>query len=348
MSIKVQESQVEDALAIHPNIFADIVGIYSPISLLFRQRSLPSGRLDLLYAAGSELLLVELKVEPFRASFIKQVLGYADDLYALQEQDTLVQATIKPYLLCPSFSDRQFSECESAGVTPVTYSPEEVLKSFYARLQSIASFVSIKPRDHGIWNIHLINQVLYELIQPSDAARLAVQTKLSEKTIANKLRFARDLHLVRLGIEDNLWRLTDLGVKYVAERGAGIEANALSLAQRQLLRDHIIKTPFASPTIFGIYAIIECLFTLSRNSYPVEESVLLPYFRDTCGKQMEWKSPKAMMHGVEMFSNYAVELGLLAKADRQFLITPDGIRFVLLLQLHKGIAMVDALRHHEL
>lgn len=342
MVIKVHEAQVEDALAVHPDIFANIIGISGPISLLFRQHALPSGRLDLLYTAGNELLLVELKVESCQPSFIEQVLRYADDLHALQEQDSLIQAPVKPYLLCPSFSDRQRNQCRRAGVTAVPYSPEDVLQAFFSRLHSIAHFVSIKPTDHGIWNIRLIHQVLYALLSPSSVDDLAARTSLAERTVSNQLRFATDLSLVKRETERALWALTDFGIRYVVEQAPGFKSDAMTEGQRRLLRDHIVKDPFASPTIFGIYSILDCLFTLSRNIYPVEESMLLPYFRDTCGKRTQWKAQKSMMYGVRMYSNYAIELGLLAKADKRYLITPDGIRFVLLLQLHKGIAMVDA------
>lgn len=44
-----------------------------------------------------------------------------------------------------------------------------------------------------------------------------------------------------------------------------------------------------------------------------------------------------------MYSNYATELGLIGKIARQFYLTPVGIRFILLLQLHKAIKIVDAL-----
>ena len=347
MAIKVHEAQVEDALAVHPDIFANITGISGPISLLFRQHSLPSGRLDLLYAAGNELILVELKVESCQPSFVEQVLGYATDLQALQERESLVQAPIKPYLLCPSFSERQRNQCQRAGVIPVSYSPEEVLHAFFLRLHSIAHFVSIKPSDHGIWNIRLIHQVLYALVHPSSVGDLAIRTTSAEGTVANQLRFATELSLVRRQTDKAIWSLTDLGIRYVAERDKGLKSDAMTEGQRKLLRDHIVKDPFASPTIFGIYSILDCLFTLARNVYPVDESMVLPYFRDTCGKRNDWKAQRSMMYGVRMFSNYAIELGLLAKADKRFLITPEGIRFVLLLQLHKGIAMVDAVGHHE-
>jgi hypothetical protein len=42
-----------------------------------------------------------------------------------------------------------------------------------------------------------------------------------------------------------------------------------------------------------------------------------------------------------MYSNYAIELGLLGRSGDTFYLTPDGIRFILLLQLHKSLKMID-------
>jgi hypothetical protein len=42
-----------------------------------------------------------------------------------------------------------------------------------------------------------------------------------------------------------------------------------------------------------------------------------------------------------MYSNYAAELGLLGKSGESLYLTPDGIRFILLLHLHKSLKMID-------
>ncbi len=341
MALKVLESQVEDALATYPDLFASLIGIQGSASLLLRQHHLASGRLDLLYASGTDLLLAELKVELFQDSFLKQVLRYAADLRTLQETGSLIRAPLRTYLLCPWFSETQTAQCRQAGVTAVEYSPERILQAFFSRLRGIAKFVSIKPSDHGVWNIHLIQRVLYGLLNMSLPQELAVSTRLSVKTVMNHLRFAEEMFLVSR--RDGRFTLSALGVRYVASREGGAPIDVISEGQREILRGFIIKDPFASPAVFGIYAIVESVFTLARNSYPVDASALYGYFRDTSGKATEWLTETSLRHGVGMYSNYAIELGLLAKTDDRFLLTPDGIRFVLLLQLHKGIAMVDAI-----
>jgi len=67
------------------------------------------------------------------------------------------------------------------------------------------------------------------------------------------------------------------------------------------------------------------------------------YFRESSGKHFDWSTEKTTLDGSKMYSNYATELGLIGRIGEKLYITPDGIRFVLLLQLHKAIKMVDAL-----
>ena len=90
--IQIRESQVEDVLASFPNIAQHVLGLDEAPQLIARQMGIASGRLDLLYATGQRLTVVELKVEDARLEFITQVEHYAADLKELQSQDKLVAA----------------------------------------------------------------------------------------------------------------------------------------------------------------------------------------------------------------------------------------------------------------
>ncbi len=77
----VRESQVEDVLATYTDIAKEILGIKEDLTLLARQKILPSGnRIDLLFVADSRMKLVELKVEECKTDFIIQVKSYIDEL----------------------------------------------------------------------------------------------------------------------------------------------------------------------------------------------------------------------------------------------------------------------------
>ena len=123
MDVKVRESQVEDVLATYPEVTQRLLGSQHELRLVARQMPLQSGRLDLLFSAGARLLLIELKVEPFKRDFLSQVKSYSRDLTDLQEEDSLVAAPIDLLLLCPQFTSSQEQLCLSEGVRPVSILP---------------------------------------------------------------------------------------------------------------------------------------------------------------------------------------------------------------------------------
>lgn len=337
----VHESQIEDILATYTSIAQAVLGVDADLHLVTKQMALPSGRLDLLFAAGNSLLLVELKVEPAEESFVWQVKGYERDLRQLQEKQALLDAPITTILLTPSFPKPVEELCREQNVSAVVYSPEEVLKRFFQELPALTRFFELKPKDYGLWNRYLTHRVLYSLDGSTPVAEIVSRTGLSHRSVMNHLRFAADIHLVRrnpLGYE-----LTDLGQRYVEARVSDMPPTSASDAQLAVIRDYIVRHPFASPVIFGIYTMVDAVFALARNMYPVSDDLMIEYFRSSAGKFSDWKSFTAARHGTRMYSNYAVELGLLGRAGRSLYLTPDGLRMILLLNLHKSIEMIEAL-----
>lgn len=340
--MQVRESQIEDVLATYPYTTQRILGRQEELTLLSRQMSLEKGKLDLLFASGSQLLLLELKVETFRQEFIQQVQEYREGLLSLQRQGMLLAGNIEAFLLCPRFPDDALRLCREHDIVPVEYSPEYVLEAFFSQVKASSPFMTVKPMDSGLWNIHLVNRVLYALSDCKSVVEISAKTGLSVRSVGNHLRFAMQLCLVTR--EGRSFVLSDLGKQYVFNRDFSLPVDAISEAQSNLLRDFIVKDPFVSPTVFGIYQMIETVFALSRDTYPVPLDLVIPYFRDACGKRFEWQTDKSAYHGTRMYSNYAIELGLLAKVGQRLLLTPNGLHFILLLQLHKGIRIIDALQ----
>jgi len=303
---------------------------------------LPSGRLDLLAVGRRRIFLIELKVEPYKSAFLRQLDGYRQDLIALQEADQLVQGTIEPVLLVTAALDSAYAECEACGVTLREYSPTTILAGFYDHMAAQVSFLSVRPIDLGVWNIHLINRVLYGLTRHSTINELAAHLQIAWKTIRNHLQFATELGLVRQ--LNRRYSLADLGAEYVQARDPLLPEDAVSEEQLRILRSHIVSDPFASRVIFGIYSVVEAVFILARNTYPVEMGDLVNYYREAVGKRFDWVANRSAFVGASEYANFAVELGLLAKTGSNLLLTPSGFRFVLMLQLHKGLKLVDALQ----
>lgn len=331
---------MEDILATYPQITQEVLGFEEELSLLARQKILDSGRLDLLFASADRLLLLELKVEDFKKKFIDQVAAYRSDLVAIQASGMLLTGAIEAFLLCPAFTSDDLALCNRHDIIAIEYEPEKILQKFFNRVKEGLPFVMLRPIDSGIWNIHLINRVLYALALTSNIEEVSISVGLSTRTVKNHLRFAEQLHLVERDSTEA--SLTTLGKQYVLNRDESLSTDVITDAQAKLLQDFILENPFASPTIFGIYQIVETAFVLARNVYPVPLEMVKSHFRDASGKRFDWQKDKSVYHGTRMYSNYAIELGLLAKMGDNLFITPSGIGFVLLLQLYKGLRMVKS------
>jgi len=341
--VSIRESEIEDILVMFPDIAAAVLGLKGNLSVICRQKQLPSGgRLDVAFLAGAEIVLIELKVEPFRSQFISQIVQYQTELASLQSAKEFPEGQIRGFLLTTGCSAGDRTACASSAITLINYSVAEVFERYMQRLQSAASFMSVRPTDYGIWSLHLLNPLLVEIGKGTSAADLPVRLRRSKKTVANQVRFASDL-LLASTVNGNI-NLTDLGKDYVSRIDVTLGLDVVSDSQARLLRNFIVQWPYRSPLIFGIYNVVDAVFSLTRNTYPVPLTLLLPFYRESVGKHFEWKTSKAAIHGTRMYSNYAISLGLLGRVGNAFYLTPSGVQFVLMLQLHKSIGVVDALR----
>jgi hypothetical protein len=341
-NVNIRESQIEDILASYPDLLREILGCSDEITLIARQKILPSdNRIDMLLVSGRKLLLVELKAVRFDKRQIKQVSGYAEELLLLQSAGKLVAGDVIPYLLCVSFDSEDSGLCERHGIRLKRYSPEIVLTSFFERLQGLASFMALKPTNHGLWNLHLLNRVLYVLSSQQTIAELSSESGLSRSTTLSYVALASELGLVRR--EKHHCSLTDTGVRYVFDKDPSAPIDHISDSQAKVLQAAIVENPFGSGAILGIYTAVESVYALSKNTYPVPLEHFAEYFRQSAGRLYDWSSRKTLVDSLRMYSNYAIDLGLLGRIGDKFYITPDGVRFVLLLNLHKSIKIVDAL-----
>jgi hypothetical protein len=340
--MEIRETQIEDVLVGTPVLTQRILSLDDEPRLIGRQMVLPSGRLDILYTYKSNFLLIELKAVPFQRKFIKQVLDYKNDLIRFQNDGRLLRGDIQPYLLCPTIKrhEKQFGLNE--GVTCLDYSPEEVLKYFYQNLKPIASFVEIKPIDIGIWNLHLVNKFIYQLLKTNSVKALQETVGGSKKTLYNKIRFANELRMISWEPNSDSIALTSLGRKYV-EAQDETYGDRLSEEQVELLKRYVVQNPYESSVILGIASIVEATFALSKNTYPVPMSQLCEYFTFHSGKFFDWQTTKAKYSATKMYSNYAVDLGLLAKTEQSIYLTPEGFKFTIQMQLHKSLKLMDTL-----
>lgn len=340
----IKETEVEEALVSNLLYLQKILNLVHDVKIIGRQLRLKSGeqRLDLLIAHGKELCLVELKVTKFTDEYVNQINDYREALLELQNQGKLVSGRLRAFLLVTGFTEKEKELCESHNIEIVEYEPLDVLKDYFQHLSTVAAFLRIKPKDYGVFSIGLINRVLNAL---SDGIvkekKLSEVTGLSKGSVHNHLRVAKEFGLVRE--RNKRYLLTDLGDKYVSSGNKGVFADILSIEQSEILKQFIAKDPFRSSTVFGIYSIVESAFILSRNSYPISFQDLVKTFRTISGKISEWRAEKSQNTATYTFLNFAIDLGLLGRIGNQIVITPAGFRFMLMLQLHKSIEMVETL-----
>jgi DNA-binding transcriptional ArsR family regulator len=340
----IRESEVEDALVSNLFYLKKTLNLTYDIKIIARQLELKSReqRLDLLIAHGKELCLIELKVTRFDEKYINQLNDYREELLKLQKQGELVSGRLRAFLLVTGFLQKEKELCESHKIEIVEYKPIDVLRNYYENLAALAPFLKIKPHDYGVFNIGLINRVLNELNKGIvKQEELTKVTKLSKGSVHNHLTVAKELGLVRE--RNKQFSLTDLGDQYLASGSEGAFISILSEEQSEKLKRFIAQDPFYSSTVFGIYSIVESAFILSRNSYPINFEDLVKMFKTTSGKISEWRAVRSQNTATYTFLNFAIDLGLLGKIGRQIVITPAGFRFILMLQLHKSIEMVESL-----
>ncbi|MDO8667659.1 MAG: hypothetical protein Q7K35_01005 [bacterium] len=343
MKLEVRESQIEDVFVSAGVLTRRILNLEDEPRLLVRQMILPSGRLDLLYAYQTKLLLIELKAVKFKRDFLDQVLNYKNELLEYQQRGKLLQGDIESFLLCTEATSLEKSLAEKRGVNLTKYDPQEVLGFFYKNFKPIAFFTKTKPIDIGIWNLHLVHEFIYLLEQTNSVIRLRELIGGSQKTLYNKIKFAFELRLINWLPNQDKVSLTNLGKQYVQSKDK-ILSQRMSEEQAELLRRFVIQNPYESSVILGIAAVVESVFALSKNTYPVPMGHLIEYFAYFAGKYFDWQTPKAKFNATRMYSNYAVDLGLLAKTDNTVYLTPEGFRFTVQMQLHKSFKMVESLR----
>ena len=196
-TVEVRESEIEDIFAQYPLLLRGVLKLSHDIFLVARQKSLPSGRLDLVYSHLSDLLLIELKVEPFQKPFVKQVLDYKDDLISMQRRGEFIKGDVSAVLPCPRVAQGDSRFARDEGVKAIPYDPGEVLLEFYRNAPLDTRYLSVQPTDKGVWRIGIINESLYLADKYRTIQEIATERRQSPKTISNQLRLAEELGLIR-------------------------------------------------------------------------------------------------------------------------------------------------------
>lgn len=345
MSDFISEKIIEDILSADRSILAELLSVSpSGLNLLARQKSVESGKLDLLCLYENDLLLIELKVAGFSDDVVDQIDSYHKDLQELQAKNKLIGARIRKIVLVTGAKPEDFDRCQARGIRLVVYRPECVLSKFYENFRELSYFLQIQSGDYGVVRLGLLNSTLRSLSAGKRVGEICRIEGKSEKTIRNRLVVAVQLGLV--GKFRGGYFLTDGGNSFL-EKSARVFVDRLSDDQVEFLSKFVTENPFYSPATYTILSILEAVFVLAKSAYPVSVRVVQEYFVTSVGKGQAWKTPKARETATYIFSNYACELHLLTKVSNHFYITPKGIQAILLLQLNRSIKLIESQRIGE-
>jgi hypothetical protein len=222
------------------------------------------------------------------------------------------------------------------------YDPAKILLDFYRRAPLDTKYMSILPTDKGIWCIELVNESLALLEGGAGIIGQSEAKKKSRKTIGNRMRLAEELGLSEF--RGSTPSLSSFGKEFVRKRDTTGPPDLLSPGQAELIRAFILANPFFSGVTYGILVIVGCVFEFSKNTYPVPRSLPSRHFIDAAGLHFRWGRDKAANKGVRMYSNYAIELGLPGKIGGSYFVTPSGLKFVLLLNMHKSLQFIENMK----
>lgn len=344
INVKISENQVEEALISNTTFLSKLLDTENNLTLLARQLRLNNGkqRIDLLLISKKELYLIELKICQYTNKFLEQVISYRIELNKLQGKGELVSGQINTYLFVTKASKYQIDSAKLQNVLVIIYSPLNVLNEYYTNIRSLSPYLNIKPNDYGVFSLGLINRTIKALGNGhTTKTKISDNTNLSKNSVTNHLVIAEQFGLVKQRNKNYL--LTDLGEEYFLNLDSDGLINKLTEKQIFLLKKFIAKAPFYSPSVFGVYSIVESSFLLARNIYPISLDELRKVFRIISGKMLDWQAERTMNTVTYTFLNYAIDLDLLGKIGQQIVITPSGFNFILMLELHKSIEMVESL-----
>lgn len=342
MNDLVSERVVEDILSSDKSILADILSANpANLSLVARQKALKSGKLDLLYLYENELLLIELKVVPFYDDIIRQVDAYFEDLRELQTQHRLINAAISKIALVTESKPEDIEKCNRASIRLLEYKPQFVLSKYYENFRELSYFLQLQSGDYGVVRLGLLKSTLQLLAEGKNIRGICETEARSEKTIRNRLSVATLLGITAKFKQQ--YFLTDFGNTFLEAGDSGGD-DRFSDRQIELLRNRVGEAPFYSSVPYTILALLESVFVLAKNVYPVPKDAVQDYFVKSVGKGETWRTDRARETATYIFSNYACELGFLAKVDNHFYMTPNGIRAILLLQLNRSLKLIQSQR----
>ncbi|MFC7095679.1 hypothetical protein [Halobaculum marinum] len=344
------ERAVEDVLAQLPEVLENVLpNIDPPLRLVERQQQLPSGRADLVFLAGEEVLLIELKVVEATEDHVSQLKGYKEDYDAVADNTEFAEGrTLYPVLLAPSIPSSVRTACRQSDLEAVTYEIGDVLDAFHDTIFSDLRQFQVKGDVTAVARFGLFNEYLRFLedrddpVSITDAAseydRLGKGNSSSPRSRIRK--FVQQADALGLTTEDSDGiYLTPRGEAYVAG-GDEVESRwELTTEQAQVITDLLYDNVFFSDLTYSMAALLQSVFELSKNSHPVARDDIDDWYAKKVGKGSAW-GERTRADAVRWVGNYLQELGLVTVVDGAFYITPEGYDVLAHVAIDEGKSLI--------
>ena len=372
-SREASERAIEDILARHPDITAEkaLGGEWENLRLLERQKTIDlegdTGRIDLLFAAQKDLLLIELKVEKATTDHVEQLHRYRDHFLSnLIGEEYPEEYDFVSILLAPEIPNDVEQIARSEGLEPLTYNQADVLEAYDQDLFSDAPVFARSPVSTGVSSLYTMNGLIRYVGEQDDAIPVS-QCAENHELIATRKGWQkpkhRTKHLVRDAIrlelltrvkgqqprghrkgsirikDDDEIFLTPRGLDYLAEMDDEPRVPPLSTGQSDVIIDLLYDQPFYSKVTTGLVLLLDTIADLSRRSIPVHKSNLESWFPVKAGKDWNERSSRDM---IQWYGTYLHELGLIQRVDKRFYLTPSGTKLLSHYQIEKGQEMLRA------
>ncbi|WP_140408916.1 PDDEXK family nuclease [Natronolimnobius baerhuensis] len=344
------ERSIEDILAQSPSILASIIDVEAnELIPVARQQSLPSGRTDLVYLAGNDIILIELKVVKATEDHVNQLSAYVHDCQNKGTEPAFAKdRNLRPILLAPQIPSDVRSSCTDSDLEPITYELSHVLEEYQETLFADLAHFQVKGVVTSVAGLSLINRYLEFLASrqgPVTVSEAAVEydyigkgsSNNPESRVRNFRKAGKGLELVQTTQEGMI--LTERGEEYVAGGDYENQPWNVTADQADTLIDLLYEKPFHSDLTYSLVALLESVFELSKNSHPVPRDQVEDWYASKVGKRDSW-GERTRTDVVRWLSTYLDELGLLSRVDRQFYITPEGFQLISYVMIDKGKAMI--------
>lgn len=353
-SATASEQAIEDILAQSPEILAPLLNAdQEALVQVARQQSIPAGRTDLVYLAGDEVVLIELKAVKATSDHVEQLASYVPFYRDKSTQPAFAKdRPLRAILLAPSITPRIRDQCQANELEAIEYELDTVLDQYQETLFGTLTQFQVSGMVTSVASLSLLNGYLRFLGASDDpvaveeaAAEYDQIGKGNSTSPASRVqkfrRAARGLGLIQ--VSEQGAQLTELGESYVSAGDYEDRPWKMTVEQAEPLIENLYEKPFYSDLTYSLVALLETVFELAKNSHPVHRTQIEDWYASKVGKEVDW-GERTRADVVRWLGAYLDELGLISQVEQRYYMTPEGFTLLSYVQIEEGTEMIRSQR----